>query len=146
MGTNFYLIGHRCDDSPEYHIGKRSAVGLYCFDCRQTLCKDGEAGIHTGKSEWHDRCPQCGCTPIKETLDQGTSGLELGFAKPYKKNERAGVRSASSFTWAMNPYKLIGRRKVVDEYGRVYGIKKFKEQVLDNCPIQFFDSIGREFS
>ena len=41
MGTNYYLKGHRGDDNPKYHIGKRSAAGLYCWDCHITLCKGG---------------------------------------------------------------------------------------------------------
>lgn len=53
MGTNYYARGYRriADMDPQYHIGKRSAAGLYCWDCGKTLCKDGESGIHFDKSE-----------------------------------------------------------------------------------------------
>ena len=53
MGTNFYWIvtGTAAvpsdvkvpieEDSPEVHIGKRSAAGPYCWDCGVTLCEGG---------------------------------------------------------------------------------------------------------
>lgn len=77
MGTNFYLKGHRGDDDPKYHIGKRSAAGLYCWDCRITLCKGGESAIHRGQLtaqpaggiRWRDevrdpdRVPGCPSSP-----------------------------------------------------------------------------------
>ena len=43
MGTNFYLN--------ERHVGKRSAAGWYCWDCKQTLCADGEHNVHHTKLE-----------------------------------------------------------------------------------------------
>jgi len=39
MGTNFYF-------SSGGHIGKRSAAGWYCWDCKQTFCADGEKYVH----------------------------------------------------------------------------------------------------
>jgi hypothetical protein len=42
MGTNFYSRGGR-------HIGKRSAAGWYCWDCKQTLCANGEQYVHYTK-------------------------------------------------------------------------------------------------
>ena len=52
MGTNYYV---KTDDG-EVHIGKRSAAGWYCWDCRQTLCK---GRVHYGDG-YFDRCPICG--------------------------------------------------------------------------------------
>src|SRR5437879_5718682 len=94
MGTNFYwrtaatLLPTGEDvpedsDDPRIHIGKRSAAGPYCWDCDQTLCKDGIDGIHQGKSGWYPACPRCGKEPLKEpSLARGAAAIELGFAKP----------------------------------------------------------------
>ena len=43
MGTNFYKI-KRVDNKIEEgeHIGKRSAAGEYCWDCRRTLSIYGD--------------------------------------------------------------------------------------------------------
>ena len=41
---------------------------------------------------------------------------------------------------------IIKNDKIIqDEYGREYSFKEFIS-VLDECPIQFDDSIGKEFS
>ena len=79
MGTNFYFGD--AERFEKIHIGKRSAAGWYCWDCRITLRKDGESGVHQGDRAWHDRCPQCGKTRAKETIANGAAGLELGFNK-----------------------------------------------------------------
>lgn len=139
MGTNFYTNKHR-------HIGKRSAAGLYCWDCRTTLCKQGESEIHGEYGEWHTSCPKCGKSPTNESLSTSTAGLELGFAKPYKDNERVGVKSTSSFRWDIKPNELKRIRIIKDEYGRKYKLSEFIDKVLANCPIQYIDSIGQNFS
>jgi len=146
MATNFYLMGHKHDDSPEYHIGKRSAAGLYCWNCRITLCEQGESAIHSSESTFSDKCPKCGKKYEPKPGWHGAGAVELGFAQPYAPDERKGIDTCSSFTWAMNPERLRSKRKVTDEYGRVYTIAEFNNIVLDNCPIQYKDSIGHEFS
>jgi len=162
MGTNFYIKGHRDSDEPKYHIGKRSAAGLYCWKCRTTLCKDGKSEIHSGPKDvkynsggfmdikdynekenerWYDKCPHCGLEPEKENLENSSSGRELGFNKncPQKK---IGVSSCSSFTWAR---RLTPKIKLIeDEYGQIYTRKEF-DKVLEECPIQF-ELLGVEFS
>lgn len=140
MGTNFY----RMDGT---HIGKRSAAGMYCFDCNVTLCAGGPNAVHEGRSNWHEQCPQCGKKWIPDKLDESSAGLELGFNKnPVNANE--GIKSCSSFTWAINKdsfYKNWWIRKVVDEYGRKYTKKEFIE-MLDSYPLHFFHLVGRDFS
>lgn len=147
MGTNFY-IGNK-------HIGKRSAAGLYCWDCGLTLCKDGEKEIHNSTSlttsfgqdisKWHTCCPKCGQKPKDEGWN-GALGRELGFneTKPKKKT---GVGSCSSFTWAIDSkeFAAIRWRFIKDEYGKFYTKKQFKE-VLNECPVQFYNMIGEGFS
>lgn len=136
MGTNFYLLTGE-------HVGKRSAAGPYCWDCGITLCKGGEVGIHMGR-EWHKKCPICGQEPVEESLENSSSGRELGFNKS-KPAKKTGVRSCSSFTWAMLSDKNFKRkRKIKDEYGRKYTKKEF-DNVLEECPIRFYDAIGQEF-
>jgi len=141
MGTNFYI-----HNSDRQHIGKRSASGLYCWDCHQTLCQDGEAGIHTGKSEWYDKCPDCGAKYAPEPLDRSSAGVELGFAKQHSPHK--GVTTVASFTWAIKPSSVLGIQTaiVVDEYDRHYSNKQFMDMLRDMCPIEFYHSIGTEFS
>jgi hypothetical protein len=150
MGTNFYFADHPAEDwhmDAEFHIGKRSAAGFYCWDCGETLCKGGVKFVHSGVIGWHDNCPKCGNTREQETLDNSSAGRELGFntGKPKKKK---GVRSCSSFTWVVHRKQVEDswkRRGIVDEYGKKYTIKEFRS-VLEECPIQIFDMIGQEFS
>lgn len=139
MGTNFYIKGHRNSDDPRYHIGKRSAAGLYCWDCGVTLCKGGESRVHYGDG-FFDKCPNCGKGREEEPLSESSAGRELGFnhSKPVKKT---GVQSCSSFTWARD----LGRiRCIVDEYGRAYTREEFHKMLLE-CLIQM-KSYGGYFS
>jgi hypothetical protein len=140
MGTNFYT-----DTEERLHIGKRSAAGLYCWDCGVTLCMGGEKAIHYDTHGWHDACPKCGNKPSeRESLQDGSVGRELGFNKsaPMRKT---GVVSCSSFAWAMEPDQLEGYSQVVDEYGTHYTMMEFF-QVLEECPVRDFEFVGREFS
>jgi hypothetical protein len=167
VGTNFYVTGHRYDGDPQFHVGKRSAAGLYCWDCRVTLCAGGEDQIASGKSPWHETCPRCGKSQTEETLEASSAGRELGFNKS-EPEAKTGVRSASAFTWAMDgetfarilvpatecptchqslpapgtehPYEPI-----CDEYGRLYTGEQFGA-VLAECPIVFHAMVGVEFS
>lgn len=138
MGCNFYLLDGR-------HIGKRSAAGFYCFDCSITLCKEGNKGVHLGRSEWDCICPKCGQFPKNESLENSSVGLELGFNR-MSTEEKKGVRSCSSFTWALDPIHLQNRIIVKDEYGKRYKIHEFLKMLKTQCPIQFYDMIGQEFS
>ncbi|MCF7795992.1 hypothetical protein K9M42_02765 [Patescibacteria group bacterium] len=76
MGCNFYI---EKENNETIHIGKRSAAGHYCWDCNITLCKEGEQGIHSSDSKWHERCPFCNKLPKNETIENSAAGLELGF-------------------------------------------------------------------
>jgi len=140
VGTNYYYTKGK----KEIHIGKRSAAGQYCWDCKKTLCKGGIKDIHTGNSDWYDHCIFCGQYPKKETLENSSVGRELGF-NTQEYNKKTGVQSCSSFTWAINPLELRNIRKIKDEYGRVFTKKQFYE-ILEECPVQYFHSIGSEFS
>lgn len=136
MGCNFYLLNGS-------HVGKRSAAGLYCWDCGVTLCKRGESGVHQSDSEWFETCPKCGHAPVKETIEESAAGRELGFKKG-KPARKKGVASCASFTWAMWKDGLAGKRVLEDEYGKRYTRSEFDEVLLE-CPIQYGDMIGREF-
>lgn len=162
MGTNFYWMMPdpdkcascgRSDPKEEGgHIGKRSAAGRYCWDCRVTLCTGGERAIHSGYSAFADECPKCGAKPVEETWNQGAAGVELGFAKSAQ-DKPTGVRSCSSFRWATHPDEVrrrceeAGENEIVeDEYQRRYTGLAFLRMLASNCPVQFHDSIGRTFS
>ncbi len=161
MGTNFYIKASepcphcgRADehdrDDPTWHIGKRSAAGLYCWTCGITLCMAGEAGVHYSRHDWYDACPECGAKPENEALSESAAGRELGFNK-LEPTRKAGVKTCASFTWAMTQDDFVRRAKaggpkpIVDEYNRDYSVDEFKA-VLDECPIQYTDQIGAVFS
>lgn len=137
MGCNFYTLDGQ-------HIGKRSAAGFYCWDCDATLCKGGESRVHySDESGWYDNCPVCGNIPIKEEFSESSAGRELGFNKqPFA--AKSGIKSCSSFRWALDASKIAARRFVVDEYGKRYTIAEF-QKMLEECPIRYYDSIGQEF-
>jgi hypothetical protein len=166
MGTNFYInnLPEEWDwMDPEYHIGKRSAAGLYCWDCRVSLFSGPIERLHFADPEYHmrNRCPECDKEPIKEGLTAGSAAVELGFAQPYKLEERFGVKSCCSFTWAMLPSIMIFEannlnkphwkfwekcKPIMDEYERQYTVQEFIEKVLWNSPIQYFNMIGGWFA
>jgi len=146
MGTNFYVRGWEKRDlmEPQYHIGKRSAAGYYCWDCGVTLCRGGNAKIHKS-SDWYSACPKCGKKPQEEGLFEGAAGRELGFNKEPSKR-KTGVASCSSFTWATAKEKFLnGRRIVFDEYGRSFSWDEFLA-ILEECPVQYHHMVGEWFS
>ena len=56
------------------------------------------------------------------------------------------MASCSSFNWAIAPNKIDFIKSLIsDEYGHEYSLPHFK-LMLKECPIQFFDMIGQEFS
>ena len=150
MGTNFYL-NKRGMDRYKDHVGKRSAAGLYCWDCRLTLCKGGEEKIHFSEGDkFHKACPKCGKKPKDEGWGS-SAGRELGFNKgPFK--PKKGVASCASFTWAMPEDDLAKfldktrkKKPIVDEYGTEFSADEFVE-ILEECPVRYHHSIGQEFS
>lgn len=150
MGCNFYTLRGK-------HIGKRSAAGLYCWDCGVPLNKEGESGVHKSHADNCKHkgslicnclilkvCPKCGKKPKKEGLENSSVGRELGFNKE-KFEKKTGVASCSSFSWAMRPIKANSLLFVKDEYGRIYSGSTFRNEILAECPIQYTDLIGVEF-
>ena len=152
MGTNFYLKStpkeSEDDDDPTYHVGKRSAAGLYCWDCRQTLEGGGdEVQVH-GNGPRLPACPKCGKAHHERPFDApgyNPVKIELGFQKAGEEPLPTGVDGCSSFTWAM-PREEAEGHDLVDEYGREYSWVEFEAKVLRYCPIQLFHAIGRAFS
>ena len=156
MGTNYYKeplkekYDEECDlnyftDEYKSHIGKRSAAGYYCWDCKTTLKIGGEAKVHYD-GEWYDECPKCGASKHVETLDDSSAGRELGFNKS-NTSKHNGVRTVSSFNWAIDPETLdsVLNEKTYNEYGDDFTKEEFKNLISD-CPIHFTRSIGKEFS
>ena len=167
MGTNYYIRGK---DVEEVHVGKRSAAGLYCWDCNMTLCIEGPGRIHQGCKKWvsnekkcdgthhgscdgghwFDSCPSCGKNRVEEDLDSSSAGRELGFNKsPYKR--KTGVATCSSFTWAGRKIDLLKmandtglEKPIFDEYDRAMTVEEFLA-LLTECPIQSH-LLGLEFS
>ena len=151
MGTNFYWKDVETEDRDDvrHHIGKRSAAGLYCWDCGTTLHEGGTTQVHSGKGRWHEECPICGGK--REAGTKGTAHVELGFAEPTDV-PRTGVSSASSFTWTMMRHKreleaLAGTggdwKCVVDEYGDEFTAQEFLKSELACVAIEM--QYAREF-
>lgn len=148
MGTNFYFHDKEIPELIAIHIGKRSVAGLYCFDCRCSLCIDGEAGVHFSSSGWYQACPGCGQEFTKEELNESSVGVELGFNKNTTE-KKSGVKSCSSFSWALDPSQfkeLLEHPEliVLDEYKHEYSPEEIRE-TIDACPIKYLHSIGKEF-
>lgn len=162
MGTNFYWIARDGQTplgesdpedamSPVVHIGKRSAAGWYCWDCRLSLSKGGEAQVHSGLYGHYDACPKCG----KKRQPDGYNAamVELGYAKtPQPPDRLTGVQGASSFSWAQDPQPVLDyctahlwEDVIEDEYGRELTGQGFLWMLDAACPIRFTDSIGHYF-
>lgn len=145
MGTNFYFVD--IDETIKEHIGKRSAAGLFCWNCGISLNFDGNNNVHRGGNNWLKECPICGKQITVEKLINSTGGRELGFNK-VKPQRKRNVASCSSFTWAMSPGHFANLKTkqdlhIQDEYGTKindFGV------ILSECPIMFWDAIGQEFS
>lgn len=157
MGTNFYWITSKpeLDDDGdlavyrESHIGKRSAAGRYCYDCKVSLCVGGENNVHEGYEQYNS-CPRCG--KGEEPKAYNAVMVELGFEQATAQ-KLTGVQGTSSFTWAQTPEQVIARCNerlfqhcVEDEYGRTYTGQQFLWMLDTGCPIRFYHSIGVEFS
>ena len=165
MGCNFYWyidtdvalptgatvrLGLPADTDVDWHIGKRSAAGPYCWYCDLTLCRDGNDRVHFN-SEWWPACPRCGAAPRAETYQDSAAGVELGFAKP--RDERpTGVASCASFSWAQEPDEVrriceerLRAPLVVDEYDRQYTGAEFQRMLRANVAIEF-RCIGERFT
>ncbi len=153
MGTNFFLRNRRKvtdqllrelhENGP--HIGKRSPAGWYCWDCKISLCKQGEEAVHFCESKWNDNCPKCGLPrPEIASLTTGAVAREIGLDdSDYA--VKTGVNDCSSFRWNIDPdgeewLKVIekGGKPIVDEYGRLFSVEEFLE-MLTECPIQYKD-------
>ena len=137
MGTNFYANDRARPASYGRHIGKRAAAGYYCWDCQRSLCKVEGRGVHDESAGWHETCPGCnqskGGEPIRLRRDESAPRRKLGVA------------SCCSFSWDIRPEQIRWIRKFVDDCGRVYTTGAFLE-VLEECPIRFYDLIGTDFS
>ena len=134
MGTNFY-------DAKGNHIGKRSAAGLYCWDCEITLCKLGKEWIHHD-FDWYKICPECGKGYNQESLLDSSAGRELGFNKNEPRRKQ-GVATCASFTWSRSINNI--KYPVTDEYGSSYTRDQFLKIVNEECPIHFTHMMGKEF-
>ena len=171
MGTNFYWDPPDTvpdDMDPKYHIGKRSAAGMYCYDCSLTMCAAGESQVHHGgprgirfmtdaykeweKEAWYEKCPKCGAEREEESLKESATGVELGFAEA-KVERPTGLKSCCSFSYCQDPEEVKKRCleagddiALFDEYGSSLTGTEFLAMLEAQCPIKFTASIGQWFS
>lgn len=104
------------------HVGKISGAGPFCYNCDITMHKHGDSGIHLNrhKNEWNSKCPRC-------------------KSKEY-------IAPTLSFTWAMKVEEVKETANLfVDEYSGEHTIPEFQMKIA-RCGIQFFESIGVDFS
>ena len=146
MGTNFYFKSN--DNDFEQHIGKRSAAGYFCWDCHVSLNYSGNHRVHYSEDREPGECLVCGQPQIKEDFNSSTAGRELGFNKTIP-DKKVGVKTCCSFSWAItlshfNALKSAPNIYIENEYGDRFTIADFAN-VLRECPLQFFDSIGHDF-
>lgn len=166
MGTNFYKIKAEKGRAVEgQHIGKRSAAGKYCIDCDLTLNIQGDYFVHRSSKYMPDKSnlyPTLFPEHLKSnTIKQGLDGL-LQHINEFNKEwflrcPECGkeVKTITySFSWAIPPYELYNenimdnsnrsQKTIMDEYGQTFTGNEFLE-ILNNCKIKFYDSIGDEF-
>lgn len=154
MGMNIYTLAG-------VHVGKRSADGIWCWDCRvrpiDTITNTSFEVYYRNLRDMLDKsknpiwkCPKCGATEIGK---YNPVYVELGFDKPIP-IKHSGLDGASRFTWQMGEYglgksidevrKRLGRYKyLVDEYGRKMNIDTFWD-MFKNIIVE--DYSDREFS
>lgn len=144
------------EDDPKYHLGKRSGAGLYCWDCRVTLCSEGEESIHSGSNTFLSACPKCGKTEednIPSRFDRlaDTEAEYVPEEADYRKP--TGVAGCCSFTWAQDPDQALAIMMerpneilVEDEYGRAYTGEEFLKLLDASCPVHIHKMIGQRFS
>jgi hypothetical protein len=131
------------------HIGKRSAAGLYCYNCNAWL--HDPAGCDERPKEERTSCKYCG-TEYKPGMNRATS-VELGFSQPRPLRPESGVEGTCVFSWANWPDEVynIARQApaemplVVDEYGRIMTGQEFVDMMRANVSITKL-SIGQLFS
>lgn len=158
MGTNFYWINPNDIEVPteffdRWHVGKRSAAGWYCYDCRVPVVRGGDINlVHTSHDVVVDACPKCGQGRPKQDGIPDAALVELGFGKPRQARAAKGVSTCSSFSWAQEPtfaQRICEQRAdetiIADEYGRELTGQQFAQMLFANCPIQFTSSIGSDF-
>lgn len=103
------------------HIGKRSAVGHYCWNCKLAV----QSGF----------CLKCGLTPN----DKPAVGLGVKRCCTFS----WALDSVSFRAWADLNHGLTCIR---DDYGDFFQVREFLEMLEKTCPIEVSDSIGVEFS
>jgi hypothetical protein len=151
MGTNYYIKGYKesSDEgdnhlSPDWHIGKLSAAGQFCFDCGISLCK----GQTHYDNEFYEKCPLCMKSCEVEAM-----------SPPEAARKRTGVGYSCSFTFAMYWGALVDRlhqefgdnyedmKTIVSENGEQLTYQEFLKMVRMVPPaLRFRHLLGKKFS
>ena len=125
------------------HIGKRSAAGVWCWDCKKKLDYIAVDDSFV--------CTACDNTCKGLSYNSALRELGIDTNKPKK---HTGIDGASSFCWQVGSCGLGGsiaavkanlkrRKKVKTEYGDVWNIKQFWDMFKD---IIIERSMDMEFS
>lgn len=130
MGLNVYTLD-------KVHIGKRTADGVWCWNCR-VRAKIIEDPMDSKKFFWY--CPKCGQKGCNETLYSPVA-RELGFDESNPR-KHIGIDGANGFIWQVGEFGLgntideikknIKKRKYVKtEHGDKWTIEKFQDMLKD---------------
>lgn len=129
MGMNIYTLKGK-------HIGKRSAAGFWCWDCKIQVESKNQFFI----------CPKCGLKVYEQTAIKGFNPAyrELGFTKAVEQR-RTGIAGASHFTWHAKDRseadKMVERKKFFKtEYGEIWNAKRFQRMFKEVISESFLDS------
>lgn len=109
------------DDRDGAHIGKRSAAGMFCFNCNETMCDGGKEKVHHSGFDFYTICPKCGCKP------EYTYSFRFQWSKDFWKELFAEVDELD----------------IYDEYDEHFTKQQFLEEEIGNaakaCPNNFWD-------
>ncbi|MBI4276661.1 hypothetical protein HY629_02355 [Candidatus Uhrbacteria bacterium] len=172
MGTNFYVKDDpdpaAATDVPEdeqeqweaeegsqirRHLGKRSASGLYCYDCDISLATGAPGGMNPAKNPHmntgpgYKECPGCG----KQRTNTALFNPELWKPTPEEivAEHASPVRYSHSFSYAKPPEEIAAFPDdtiVIDEYGRTSTMAEFRREVIEKATFLFTHSVGVVFS
>ena len=141
MGMNFYVFDKTSPSKRGAHIGKRSAAGVWCWDCKEEAAES--KGVFF--------CFFCGAKrSIKDKTMFSPAFRELGFDRTTPR-AREGIDGAGAFTWQLGSEgdnlgattvkemeeKVSEIKDFINEYDEHYAADQFKA-VLSECLIRRF--------
>lgn len=135
MGLNIYVYDKKSVDGRGAHIGKRSAHGVWCWDCKE------EAKLTNSSFT----CFFCGQQREKNDKTLFNPAFrELGFDRSNPSSKK-GVDGACSFRWQLGDEdKNLGAKTVQEMKEKITGIKTFITEYGDLLDQKQFEALLSE--